>query len=74
MPPFTLQEETHLTKGATTTPTALWNAPHTAAPACDLGEHNHGNPAHVYGPVQTLCTACAQRTIRPLAMYLVKKK
>ena len=27
MPPFRLQEE-GLTKGAGTTPTALWNAPH----------------------------------------------
>ena len=50
MPLFTLREE-GLTKGAITTPTALWNAPHKAAPACDLGMHDRGHSAHVYGHV-----------------------
>ena len=38
MPPLALQEE-GLTKGANTPPSALWNAPHKAAPACDLGHY-----------------------------------
>ena len=67
MPIFTLQEE-GLTKGATSTPTALWNAPHKAALACDLGKHHRSHPAHVYGPVQSLCTARAWRATRPLCM------
>ena len=46
MPPLTLHEE-GLIKGATTPPTALWNAPHKAAPARNLGRHGRGHPAHV---------------------------
>ena len=38
MPPLALQEE-GLTKGATTPPAALWNMPHKAASACDLGDY-----------------------------------
>ena len=39
MPLLVLQEE-GLTKGLTTPPTARWNAPHKAAPACDLGHYS----------------------------------
>ena len=39
MHPLALQEE-GLTKGATTPPTALWIAPHKAAPKCDLGHYS----------------------------------
>ena len=41
MPPLALKEE-GLSKGATTPPTALWNAPHKAAPTCDLGHYAMG--------------------------------
>ena len=41
MPLLALQVE-GFTKGATTPPTALWNAPHKAAPAFDLGHFSMG--------------------------------
>ena len=58
MPPLTLQEE-GLTKEATTPPTGLWNAPHKAAPACDLGRHDRGHPAHVWEGVRGCGRGCA---------------
>ena len=54
-PPLTMQEE-RLTKGATTPPTDLWNAPHKAAPACDL----ESMIAATQPMCVVLCDLCAQ--------------
>ena len=42
---------------------------HSRPGTCDLGKHDCGYPVHVYGPVQTLCTA---RSTPPPTNYLCR--